>query len=220
MKKLISTLLIISTLFSLALIQSSARESYSGSQYLQEINIERSIDLDLYVMYDEIAPYLEEDIDNYFLPAAYDTSPLSAVKNTGISSEYLYKNSVVYDEKGKISVPPMYTGVVTYEFTVGPYHDNVFAAYVIYEAANKNDMEMTDTMWRALNTYYGDKKYSSLDTAINAFIAPWTLYNEGKLYAWPEIMEMNEDEINALDFESYEFYTFISGVKEALETRG
>ena len=212
MKKTISIFLLISTIFSMVLIQSSARESYGVAQYIQAMNIERSISLNSYLMYDKITPYLEENIDNYFLPAAYDTSPLSAVEYSGISSKYIYENLVVYDDKGKISVPPMYTGVVTAEFTVGLYSDSVFATYLVYEAANKNNMVMTDTMWRALNT-------KSPYTAINAFIAPWTLYNDGELYTWPELMAMSEDELNALNFESYNFYTFISGVKEALETR-
>ena len=223
MKKTIITMsLVVSMLISLIVSVSAVKYDYHLERFISALpwKDNRRLDIELYETCEEIEYYIEENINNYFLPVAYDVSPFSAKSYERLDPEKFYKNSVVYDDRGKIVVPPMYTAVIDCNVRIGIYTGTVFEPYLLYEYANKNNMEMTDTMWRTLNKYSDNRKYSSLDTAINAFIAPWTLYNEGKLYAWPEIMEMNEDEINALDFESYEFYTFISGVKEALETRG
>ena len=217
MKKYVVFILILAMLTAVLMPVSAIKKDYGLENFIGAMPIYESdgwfswIILDNYKTCDGIQENIVENIDNYFLPSAYDISPFSAIYERGIEPETFYDDSVVYDEKGKISIPPMYTAVVTNKFFV--YNGGVFEAYAVYKAANKNNMEMTDTMWRSLNA-------KSIATAINAFIAPWTLYNDGVLYAWPELMAMSEDEINALDFESHEFYTFISGVKEALETRG
>ena len=170
---------------------------------------------------DEIQANIEENINNYFLPAAYDVSPYTVLYGNywdeidAFNCQSFYEDSVVRDEKGNIIVPPIYTLVVSEDIlSVDPYEASVFeAAYEIYNKNNKNGVSMSPSMWRVLHST------ASLESVVNAYLAPWALNNQGKLYTWVEIMAMSDDEINMLDFESYEFYSFISGVKEALVKR-
>ena len=182
---------------------------------------------DRYITYntcDEITENLEENINNYFLPAAYDISPFTISTtwcNNDLNCEDFYSSRVVRDEKEKISVPPIYTLLVTDSFMIENLDVPVMESYIVYYYGNKNNMSMTDTMWRSLNKDGYDKtKRSSEKSAIDAFIAPWTFYDKSGLYTWPEIMAMTEEEISALDFDTFEFAKFISNLKSVLEARG
>ena len=163
----------------------------------------------------------------YFLPAAYDISPftgysiwepLAPVDNMplmSISCKDFYSEKVSYNDKGKVSIPPIYTLFESIN-TSDMANSNLGEMIRLYNYGdnNRNNIVMTDTMWRVLNDDV------SIDSVINAYIAPWTLYSGGVFYTWPELMAMSDDELDALDFESYEFSKFISNVKSELESRG
>ncbi len=182
---------------------------------------------------DEILENIEEKIDNYFLPAAYDISPYTVRYGgyleypgyfTSAENKYVdfdchtfYEDEVIYDDRGRISVPPVHTLIV--DRALYDCHQEMYFTYTIFMDYNKNGVEMTPAMWRALNNNY-DRTGVSVESAIDAFIAPWTLYNKGELYTWIDIMAMSESELEQLDFNSYDFSKFIKNVKVELVIRG
>ncbi len=208
MKKIISIILMITMLLSLCMTLSFAHDGE-------------------YNTCDEIQANVEENADNYFLPAAYDISPFSNLLNfvygisdfhlMDMSCEEFYDKYVVYDEKNKIAVPPIYTlfePIETDEYDV--YYNNFITLRQLYynKDNNRNNISMSPDMWRVLHDDV------PLEVAIDAYIAPWTLYNDSELYTWNDLMEMDEEQLNALDFDTYEFSRFINDVKNVLVTRG
>ncbi len=145
--------------------------------------------------------YLEENIDQYFLPQGYDIR---------WCPDHIYIGDFSVDAfKEKQSTVPFVVLLFTMEYNA----DLLLGHYYDYLETNP-EYKMTDEMIR---TFYLEN-----ESAVRSFVAPWTLYNAktGELYTFPELMAMTETELEALDFKTPDFAKFIANVKSELESRG
>ena len=233
MKKTISILILTAMLISCCIIASFASPQ-DGKYNTCEENEKHAV----------------ENIEHYFVPEAYDISPFTgysywdpvAVHKFVFLEMYcedFYQQKVVYDESGRISVPPMYTvfepifteAITRNELPPGfvpdKYYTDFYEMRRLYHYGdnNKHNLNPSETMWQVLrdaterNRWDETASALSLDACVKAYLAPWTLYSDGNLYTWTDLMKMSDEELNQLNFESYEFEKFIKNVKPELEKR-
>ena len=167
--------------------------------------------------------YLEEDINNYFLPVAYDLTHIYDGVNFQTEYSYyecideVYTKLVQYDDSRKINIPPIKTVFDTEKFN--PYSDTSLAGWFllyVLDVSEEYRNEFNSQMRRAVCP-----GFSSQESAKRILVAPWTLYDSGELYTWSELMSMSEEELDKqINYQTPDFEKFIINVKTELEKRG
>ena len=173
-----------------------------------------------YSVPDIYSEYMEEDINNYFLPQAYD---LIAIRSSKKEVEYDYETCVVKNEEGRIIIPPMVSAANTVYGNELKYDEIPMYFQETYNFVyNSFDFNQSVTEERRLTPEMLRTLCLGNESAVRSFVAPWTLYNAktGELYTFPELMAMSEADLEALDFKTPDFAKFIANVKGELEARG